>query len=397
MTWRASNLAALPDTLKVLVVSGEASGDEHTAAVVSALKAKMPNAEIFGMGGSKLRAAGMELIVDSEQSAGIMGISEVLPKLRVILAAFNKLVKTAEERRPNVAVLTDFPDFNLRLAKKLAKRGIPVLYFVSPQLWAWRKGRIKQIKKYVKKVLPIFPFEENFYHAQNMSAEFVGHPFLDRAPIEADKAELKKELGLDPARPVLALLPGSRRAELEAHMEVLAEAFKQLSLNRPGLQAVVPVAPSLSVENLQARYAIPNLKFISGQAREVLHAADTAVVASGTATVEAALSRVPFIVIYRTSALTYAIGKLLIRGVDNIAMPNLILGKRVYPELLQDQCTPRKIVEALEQILGDSALAERMRAAGEEVRRRLARDGNQTSAERTAEIILATASERRKK
>ena len=220
--------------VRVLVVSGEASGDAYAAVLTRALKAKAQGPiEIFGMGGSQARAAGMETVIDSETHASVMGLTEIIGSLRAISKAFHALVQLAAKRRPDVVVLIDFPDFNLRLAKALYKQKLPVLYFVTPQVWAWRRGRVKDIAKYTTKVAPIFPFEEHFYQQHGVDAEYVGHPFLDRPPLEIERDAFLRTLRLDPQRPIVALLPGSRVAEVERLLEPMCEAFLKLRQARP--------------------------------------------------------------------------------------------------------------------------------------------------------------------
>lgn len=347
----------------IMLVAGEASADEHGAAVVRSLKKIMPNCEIFGMGGSLLRAAGMDTVVDAEKHASVMGFTEIVSKLREIFAAFGVLVNAAKKRKPAVAVLLDFPDFNLRLAKALHKQGVRVIYFISPQLWAWRSYRVHTIKKHVEKVAAIFPFEVDFYHQHAVDAEYVGHPFLDRPAISGDREEFLRSLGLNPELPVVALLPGSRRAEVEHVFGPMLGALQHLRAGRPGVQAVVPVAPTLSKDWLKSFVDdTTQVTFVDGRAREVLRAANVAVVTSGTATVEAALSETPFCVVYKMSPVSYRIAKTLVRGVKHIAMANLIAGKQIVQEFIQDDVTPENIAAELEQFLGNPERSKKVSA-----------------------------------
>ncbi len=374
-----------------MVVTGEVSGDHHAAQLVKVLQELAPGPiEIFGMGGSHLRLAGMETVIDSESEASVMGLLEVVSSLPRILKAFRKLVNEARKRKPAVAILLDFPDFNLRLAKKLKRLGIPVVYFITPQVWAWRRSRVRQIKKYVTKAAPIFPFEEGFLRQHGVNATYVGHPFLDRPPLEISREQFLLQNGLDTVRPVVALLPGSRHGEVSRLIEPMLLAFARLQNGRPGIQGIVPVAPTLSMDEFE-QYAkqFPAVSFIRGHSREALMSADAAVVASGTATVEAALEGVPFVVVYKLAPVTYKIAKLIVRGVSNFGMVNLIAGKKIIPELLQSAVTPERIANELEKILGDEANAKRMRKSLELVHERLSNtplDGN-SSAERVGQLV----------
>ncbi len=385
--------------LKVMIVAGEASGDLHAASLIGNLLELAPGSTVFGMGGGALRVLGVETIVDSETEGSVMGLSEVLGHARKIVRAFRLLVSAAASRRPDVAVFVDFPDFNLRLAKRLHNLGITTVYFISPQLWAWRQGRVKIVKKYIDKVLPIFPFEEGFYQRHGIDAEYIGHPFLDRPPINGDKTKLRSELGLDPRRPVVALLPGSRKAEIGFLLEPMVQAFRLLVQRRPGLQAIIPVAENLDFKKVEQAVTelagSAEIKLVRGSARKALHAADAAAVASGTATLETALAKVPAVVVYKLARLTYRIGRLLIRGVRFIAMPNLIAEKEIYPELIQSQVTAGAIAAEIERYLGDPERARRTRQALDLVEERLSfsrsRAAGISAARRAAELVIETA------
>ncbi|MCB0322009.1 MAG: lipid-A-disaccharide synthase [Bdellovibrionales bacterium] len=375
----------------LLIVAGEASGDEHAARLLEALLKMRGQTKVFGMGGSALRAAGMELVVDSEQSASVMGLTEVVGSLRTIYGAYRTLLAAVDARKPDIAVLVDFPDFNLLLARALGKRKIPVVYFISPQLWAWRQGRVKTIKRYVRKVLPIFPFEESFYQQRNVQAEYIGHPFLDRKELRVDRAKVLTELGLRPDLPTVALLPGSRRSEVERLLEPMLGAVEQIRRARPGLQVVLPVAATLQMDWFEAVVGDrPWVRLVKGRAPELLRAADAAVVASGTATVEAALAQIPFVVVYRLSGLTYAIARRLITGVRHVAMANLVAGKKLVEELLQDDVCPARIAQELERFLGDPQRSEALRSDLALVKKRLSLglEPGRTAAERAALAIL---------
>ena len=230
---------------QIMIVTGEASGDHHGAELVKSLLKSQNNLKIFGMGGTFLREAGMEIIVDSEKAASVMGFTELFGNIKSIFSALKVLKSAVKQRKPDVVILIDFPDFNLHLAKFISKLKIPIIYYVPPQIWAWRTSRINQIKKHITKVLSIFPFEEEFYKKHAVDVEFVGHPFLDKTIIEHSKKTFFLNYGLNPNCPTLALLPGSRKAEVEKLLKPMLEAYKKLKTARPGLQAVIPVAQNL--------------------------------------------------------------------------------------------------------------------------------------------------------
>lgn len=375
---------------RFLVVAGEASSDEHASLLIKAILKREPKADIFGMGGSALRSAGADTIVDSEKSASVMGITEIFGSIRKLYKAFYMLLGECERRKPDLAILVDFPDFNLRLARALWKRKIPVFYYISPQLWAWRSGRVKTIRKYVKRVGVIFPFEEDFYRHHGVDARYVGHPFVDRAPISVSKEEFLTSVGLDPQKRTIALLPGSRVPEVSRLVPVMTEAFKILQRRHPDLQALLPVAAGLSGEKIRGFIAseMPEMTLVQGRAREVLNIADAAVVASGTVTVEAALASIPFVVVYRLSGVTYRIARFLVRGIKHFAMANLVAGEKVVEELLQNEVTPERIASELEILLEDSEKRNAMRKKLQEVREKLTVRGEGTAADRAAGFAL---------
>ena len=376
----------------VLIVTGEVSGDQAVAEVIRALKDLKPDVHCFGMAGSKCRAAGMELIVDAEQAASVMGLTELVGSLGSIVNAYRSLIQAIDTYKPKVAVLVDFPDFNLFLAKRLKKRGIKVVYFITPQLWAWRKGRMKLMKQYVSKVCPIFPFEESVYHRAGVDAEYVGHPFLDRETLPDIRKNFLESLNLRADSPTVALLPGSRHAEVKSLLQPMVEALAILRQARPGLQAILPVAPTLSEAWIREQLP-PNSEIVltQGQAREVLASADVGIVASGTATVEAALQELPFVIVYKLSSLSYRIAKTLVRGVRFIGMPNLIAGKKVLEELIQSEVCPRRIAEEVERLLGDSGRRESIKADLRIVRERMARglDEGVSTGQRVAKAVVS--------
>jgi lipid-A-disaccharide synthase len=332
----------------VLVVAGEASGDGHGADVVRALKALRPEVTFFGMGGPKLKAAGVELIHGAHEIS-VMGIAEVLPKIPRILSVMADLERAAAERRPSVALLIDVPDFNLRLAPRLKALSIPVVSYVAPMVWAWREGRARRLSKLVDEVCCILPFEEPFLRERGVTATYVGSPVLEQVPPQAPAETFRRALGLEVSRPVLAVLPGSRRSEIARLGRVMRDVALELARRHAGLQVVVPVAPGLDRALVSEAFEGAPVVLVDGRAPEVVGACDVALVASGTATLEAGLMRRPFVTIYRVSPLTYAVGKALVR-IPFFCLVNLLAKRRVVPELLQGDVTVPRVVEALEPL-----------------------------------------------
>ena len=335
---------------ELMVVAGEASGDLHAADVLAELRRRRPDLRAFGMGGPRLEAAGLERLFDAREIS-VMGIAEVLPRLPRIWRVFRALVRAARERRPTVALLVDVPDFNLRLARKLRGLGIRVVFYVSPTVWAWRRGRVRRIARDVDRMLCILPFEEEFYRSHGVRARYVGNPVVEQVPPPARPESFRRALGLDAARPTLALLPGSRPSELHRLLPPLVESAALLQRERPELQIVVPVAPGLDRGPVERAFAARGLRptLVDGRAAEVVGASDVAVVASGTATLETALMLRPMVVVYRMSALSWVIGKLMVR-VAFVSLVNLLSGRRLVPELLQGELRPDAVANEVRRL-----------------------------------------------
>jgi lipid-A-disaccharide synthase len=360
----------MPPTL--FISAGEASGEHYGALLIQALKRQLANtgqtANFFGMGGDRMVAAGLDRVVRSEDMA-VMGITEVIRHLPRIYAEFYKLRQSIRARKPDVAVLIDFPDIHLELAEELHRLRIPVIFFVSPQLWAWKKHRIKLVQKYVTKMLVIFPFEEPFYRDRNVQAEFVGHPLAEQPLPTISRDQFAQENNLDPTRTWLGLLPGSRPKEIRDNLPEILKAAQLLSAHAPSpapaFEFLIPLAPTLNapqreeVRRLVAIHAPSLSVLLVEDAAAALHHARASVVASGTATVEAALIGNPFVVVYRVSPLTYAIAKRVVK-VPHVAMANLIAGKRIVAELIQHDFTAENIVQHLEQLLPDGPTRQSM-------------------------------------
>lgn len=351
--------------MDVLVVAGEASGDQHAADAVAALKALRPDARCFGMGGAKMAAQGVELIHGAHELS-VMGIVEVIPKVPRIWQVMNDLEAAAKARRPKVALLVDVPDFNLRLAKRLKRLGIPVVYFVAPMAWAWREGRTKTIAKLVDTLCCILPFEEKFFRERGVNATYVGNPTLDQVPDDVGVEAFRAALGLDVAQPVIAVLPGSRRSELRRLGPTLAATCVRLLAERPGTRLVIPVASGLPRELVEAPFKAAGapVTLVDGRAPEVVGASDVALVASGTASLEAGLMRRPLVCVYRLNLVNYVIGRALVR-IPFFCLVNLLAGKRVVPELLQGDMNVERIVGELNALSGGPAREECLRGLDE--------------------------------
>jgi lipid-A-disaccharide synthase len=369
-----------------MVSCGEASGDLYAAALARELAALAPAVEVVGFGGARLAAAGGHLSGDYAKFA-ITGLSEALAVVPRSLRMIRQLAADAEARRPDVFVAIDFPDFNFRLLPRMHRLGIPIVYYISPQIWAWRPARIDVLRRYVSRMLVIFPFEAAIYEKASVPVTFVGHPLVDLAQPAMPREAWLGGLGFDPSRPVVALLPGSRPNEVGRLVPVLADAVPLISARVPGVQFVVARAPALADEAFARLAGQPNVRIVTGATDDALAAADAVVTASGTATVQTALHGRPMVIVYRLSGLDYAIGRAFVK-LSSYGMVNLIAGREVVPELIQDACTPARVAEETVSLLTDTARSARMRADLAEVRRRL---GGAGASRRAAEAVLAAA------
>jgi lipid-A-disaccharide synthase len=374
---------------KFLISSGESSGEYYGAKLIEALRHREPGAEFFGVGGSRMREAGCDTVVDAHDIA-VLGLVEVVRHLPHIYDEYRRLLSEVDARKPDAAILIDFPDFNLRLARQLYNRGIPVIYYVSPQLWAWRAGRIAQIRKYVRKMLVIFPFEEKWYRERGVEAEYVGHPMADPGKTRAVSSAVL-ESPVQRSR-VIALLPGSRRGEVETHLPIMLRAVTKFD---PSYRFVVPIANSLDKDWFESflRTHCPrgweSKISTMNNATVALTIARAAVVASGTATLETALIGTPFVMVYRVSPLSWTLGRPLVK-VDRFAMPNLIAGRDLVPELVQDHLTAEAVFGELQKILPDGPDRQRMIEGLAEVRAKLhPQEPGVTASDRAAEAVLA--------
>ncbi|MBI4462127.1 MAG: lipid-A-disaccharide synthase [Acidobacteria bacterium] len=366
-----------------LIVAGEASGDLHAAALVRNVSQQYP-VTWFGLGGDALADAGVEL-VEHARAVTVLGLFEVLAHLPRIYRVFRKLLTEVDRRKPRLAVLVDFPDFNLRLARQLHRRGIQVVYFIAPQIWAWRSGRLRSFQRYVRKVLCIFPFEEDIYQRARVEVEYVGHPLVDRAAPTMTREQFCLQYHLDPRRPLVCLLPGSRNQEVVRHLPVLLAAARRLQEKHP-VQFVLVRASTVEKELIERHLrGDVEIRRVEGPVQNAMAASQVAVVSSGTATVEAALVETPFVVIYRVARLTWWLGRPLVRT-PYYSMVNLIAERRVVPELVQNEFTPTRVAEEVNRLLEDANARETMKRELRAIRARLGPPG---AIERASRAVLS--------
>jgi lipid-A-disaccharide synthase len=369
---------------KILIVAGETSGDLHGAHLVDAALSLDPNLRFYGVGGDHLRRTGTEVIFDSSEVA-VVGIVEVFSKLRSIYRAFRWLKRSLDRDRPSLAVLIDFPDFNLKLAKEANKRGIPVFYYISPQVWAWRKGRVKKIAKLIPKLVVILPFEVSFYRERGVDCEFVGHPLIDIVKPLLPMEKAREIFHLDRDKKTIGLLPGSRREEVQRLLPVLLEGAQLLVHDFPDLQFIIPLAPAINrveVEEHIGRFNL-DIRIVGERIYDVLNICDLIITASGTATLEATIMNTPMIIVYRVSFLSYLVGRLLVK-VRNIGLVNLIAEKNIVPELIQGQASPTNVFRETSNMLKNPDLLSTIKGELEKVKQRL---GNPGASQRAAQIL----------
>ena len=388
----ASGGRPAPDPLTILIACGEPSGDLYAAALVREIHRQEPAARVLGMGGARLGAAGAELVADY-RGLTVTGLSEALSVLPRSLAVYRRLRRAVAAERPHVFVPIDFPDFNFRLAASVGRRGVRIVYYVCPQLWAWRRGRLRTMRRLVHRALVIFPFEVEIYRAAGIPVEFVGHPLVELCRPRQPREALLSGVGLDPAAPTVALLPGSRPNEVRAILPTLLRAAPLIRREVPAAQFLVARAPDLD-DGLFAPLtgaAAPDLPLavVESRADDVLAAADAVVTASGSATVQATLHAAPLVIVYRLSPLTYWLVRRFAH-VDAVGMVNLIAGRRIAPELVQDAFTPEAVSAEVVSLLRDGERADRMRRDLRAVRERL---GGEGASARAAAQVLAAARE----
>ncbi len=352
-----------------MIVAGETSGELYGALLAEALKKKVPGLRVIGIGGERMQAAGVELL---SGIASAFGLIEAVSSLRTLKETFRNAADAFRTYRPSVVVLIDYPDFNMRLAEEARKENIPVLYYVSPQVWAWRQGRVKKIAKLADRMAVILPFEEQIYRDTGLDAEFVGHPILDEMKqIQKDKKRLRADLGLDPDRQLTALLPGSRPNELKRLLPLLLDTVRRARQEFPDCRYCIPFAPNTDLMQHKAVIHALQLEGVminKGRSLMTLAASDYAVVASGTATLQAALLGIPLVVMYKVFPLTFWIGKRIVK-VKHVSLVNILSGREVVRELLQEAASAENIIVELKRMMTDTALQAEMHKAYDDVRK----------------------------
>ncbi len=369
---------------RVLMVAGEASGDLHGANLVKSLKSLNPQVQFYGIGGEELRKEGVEIAFDSSELA-VVGITEVFSKLFLISRAFRHLKKWLRKKKPDLVILIDYPDFNLRLARVASRMQIPVLYYISPQVWAWRKNRVKKIARLVDKMAVIFSFETHLYEKEKVDVRWVGHPLLDVVRPKLSKKEARERFGLEKDRVTIGLLPGSRKGELEILLPEMLKAAKILAKRLEKVDFVLPAALTLDarqINDIIKREGGIEVKVIRNHMYDVLNVSHLVIVASGTATLEAAIMETPMVILYKVSFLTYFIGRFLIK-IKDIGLVNIVAGKRVVPELIQKKSSPEKISETALKVLEEPESILRLKQELAEIKKKLGKPG---AAKRVARI-----------
>jgi len=370
-----------------MIVAGEASGDLHGANLVRAMQGIDSSLEFYGVGGRKMKAAGVRQIADAADMA-VVGLTEVFSKLGMILGVMRKLKKSLLEERPALVILIDYPDFNMPLAKAAAKKGFKVFYYISPQVWAWRRGRIGQIKKYVTKMAVILPFEAEMYHQSGVDAVFVGHPLLDVVKAGYSKTEALNKFDLKDKNTTVGILPGSRLSEVTRLLPEMIKTALILKEKLPAVQFVLPLADTLDQDYIAAvlqpcQHEL-DIKIIQNEIYDVLAVCDAAMVASGTATLETALIGTPMIIVYKMSPFSFLMGRIFV-NVSHIGMANIIAGKTVVPELIQGDANPERMAKELLAILTDEERKRKIRKDLSGIRERL---GSPGASERAAQSAL---------
>lgn len=374
---------------RIMLVAGEASGDRHGAALVRALSRLYPEIsfEIFGSGGEAMRAAGVETLVDIRKMA-VIGVLEVAGALHRFYRAYRTLLAAARRRRPDVVILIDWPDFNLRLARRCHGEGFKTVYYISPQVWAWKQYRVQTIRRHVDRMLVILPFEKQFYDGHGIEVEYVGHPLAGKVHVTVERKEFCERNDLDPDQPLISLLPGSRQKEIQYHLPLMLEAARLLPANFSELQFAIPLASTIDrgTADVVLKRSGVAATVVEHDTYNALGHSDFAIVASGTVTVEAALLGVPMVIVYKGSELNWRLLRPLIH-VDTFGMVNLIAGRRIVPELIQHDATPDKIAAEVRAILSDPVRLGQMRRNLGEVSERLSAGGFEAS-ERAAKAVM---------
>ena len=366
-----------------MIVAGEASGDIYGADLAREASKLDPNLHFFGIGGARMREAGVDTLVDSADMA-VVGLVEVLKHFDVISNAFLKLKKILLNDRPDLLILIDYPGFNMRLAKIAKKAGIKVLYYISPQIWAWRQGRVKKIARLVDHMAVILPFEASFYEQAGVPVTFVGHPMLDMVNVTMDRNQAAVSFGLDPAKRIIGLFPGSRRNEIERLLPVIAASARHLKERFPDIQFILPLASTLQNDDItpQLKDAGLDVTITRERIHDMIRACDAVISVSGTVTLEIALVGTPMVIIYKLSPLTYQLAKRLVK-IDNIGLCNIVAGETMVQELIQDAASPERIAAEIERFLNDESYAKRVQQKMLSIREKL---GNGKASARVAQL-----------
>ncbi len=372
-------------TKDVLIVAGEASADLHGSNLVRAMKRLDPAISFYGIGGKHMEEAEVKILIPASDMA-VVGLTEVFSKIHKIAKARRKLKSLLKNNRPDLFIPIDYPGFNIHMAGLAKRYKVPVLYYISPQVWAWRTGRVKKIAKRVDRMAVILPFEKGFYRERGVDVEYVGHPLLDSIPQDLDRVKIIRKMDLENAYPVLGVLPGSRKEEIENHLPVMIKAVEILSSRYPHLRCLLPIAPTITPDLVHSflKQSSAEINISQSTFYETLTACDLALVASGTATVETAIMAVPMVLVYRASPITYWVAKRVIK-VPFLGLANLVAGERVIPELLQNDVTPDRLAREALEILEGGQKRENMIEKLGMVKERLGRGG---ASEKTARIAM---------
>jgi len=370
---------------KILIIAGEASGDLHGSTLVREIRKKAQDLDICGVGSSRMREAGVRMLADASEIS-VVGGTEVLTHIGAIYRVYALLKRFLRDEKPELLILIDFPDFNILVGKAARRLGIPVLYYISPQVWAWRRGRVRTIARLVKTMMVVFPFEVELYRVAGVDVRFVGHPLTDIAHSSMTKQDARQRYGLDPSRRTVALLPGSRKSEIEHLLPDMLRAASILRSRFPEIQFVLPLAPTVTsdfIDSFLKKSPAP-VTIADGNVYDILRASDAAIVTSGTATLETGLMAVPMVIVYRMSRLSFFIARLIIK-VSHIGLVNIVAGKGIVPELIQNDATPENMAREITTILADPERHAQMTKELTTVRARLGEAG---ASERAASVVM---------
>lgn len=368
-----------------MIIAGEASGDLHAAKLVREVKNKQSNIQFYGTGGKNMRQAGVEILVDSSELA-VVGLFEVLAHWNTISGALKKMQHLLRTTPPDLLVLVDYPDFNLRLAKTAKECGIKVLFYISPQVWAWRQKRVFKIKKLVDMMAVVFPFEESFYNKYDVPVRFVGHPLVDEVHASADKASLLNEFLLDDDKPVVGLFPGSRQSEVKRLLPIIVQSARQIIKDKPETQFVVPVASTLSEEDILAYFdgLELNMRIISHRAHDVMQVCDVVITVSGTVTLELALMKTPMVVINKISKFSYFFVARMLK-IEHVALCNIVANQRIVPEYIQNEARADKISQKVIELLNNDKERENIIIGLTDIKEKLSNEATKTD---LSELLL---------